>query len=150
MRQNPYSKYKTMEVTTTDPLKLVVLLYDGAISALKRAKEHIGRKDYMSKYKELMKAHDIVFELMACLDKEKGGDVAENLNSLYAYMLSRIMEANNSLDFEILDEIIGLLDNLNESWKELAKRRGIEMNAGGKQPIGSAPAPNNSLNIKSV
>jgi len=118
-----------MEVTTTDPLKLVVLLYDGAITALRRSIEHIEKKDYMAKYKELMRCHDIIWELMASLDKTRGGEVADNLSSLYTYMLGQIMEANNSLDVKIIEEVIALLDNLNEAWRELARRKGISDNS---------------------
>jgi len=128
MPANPYAKYKQMEVTTTDPLKLVVMLYDGAIIALKRAIEHIDNGDYMAKFKQLSKANDIIFELMASLDKDRGGEIATNLQALYTYMLTRIMAANSSLDTSILEEVITLLDNLNGSWKELAKRRGIDAN----------------------
>jgi flagellar protein FliS len=124
-----------MEVSTTDPLKLVVMLYDGAISAIKRAIEHIELKDYMAKHKELMRAHDIIFELMACLDKERGGEVAQNLASLYTYMINRLMDANANLDIKTLNEVIILLTNLNDGWRELSKR-GAEA-----RPAEAATAP---------
>lgn len=138
MQPNPYAQYKQMEVSTTDPLKLVVMLYDGAISAIKRAIEHINRRDMLAKHKELMRAHDIIFELMACLDKERGGEVAQNLQSLYTYMINRLMEANATLNVDILNEVAGLLANLNESWRELARRRGLEPGNDPKPVLGRA------------
>lgn len=134
MQRNPYARYKQMEVTTTDPLKLVVMLYDGAITALRRAIEHIENKDYMSKYKELMRCHDIIWELMASLDKERGGEVASNLSSLYTFMLTKIMEANNTLDVKTLEDVIVLLNNLNDAWRELARRKGV---SDGSKPTGT-------------
>lgn len=129
MRHNPYTKYKQMEVDTTDPLKLVVMLYDGAISSLKLAIGYIEKKEYEAKYKQLDKAQNIIFELMSSLDHERGGEVASNLNSLYTFMVTRIIEANSTLDTGLLQEIIGLLDNLNSAWKELGKQATIRKNA---------------------
>lgn len=129
MRHNPYTKYKQMEVDTTDPLKLVVMLYEGAISSLKLAIDYIEKKEYEAKYKQLNKAQNIIFELMSSLDHERGGEVASNLNSLYTFMVTRIIEANSTLDTGLLQEIIGLLDNLNSAWKELGKQATIRKNA---------------------
>ncbi len=123
MRANPYAKYKQMETNTTDPLKLVIMLYDGAIQALKRSIDLIDKRDYEGKFKQLDKAQNIIFELMACLDHNRGGDVAKNLNSLYTFMITRILEANASLDVNAIAEVIVLLENLNDSWKELGKRK---------------------------
>ncbi|RJO75433.1 MAG: flagellar export chaperone FliS [Myxococcales bacterium] len=127
--KNPYSQYKTMQVTTTDPVKLVVLLYEGSISALKRAKEHIALKNMEAKGKEIMRAHDILFELLSALDHEKGGEIADNLQKLYVYMIRRLLLANGTLDTTILDEVSGLLDNLLSAWRVLAEQRAAQISA---------------------
>ncbi len=125
MVPNPYAKYKQMQVeSTADPVRLIVLLYDGAIKALRVSKEHIKNGNFEGKAKELMRAHDIIFELLSSLDHERGGEIAKNLAALYTYLLKRIMEVNVSLDFAVIDEVIAHMDNLNSSWRELAKQRG--------------------------
>ena len=127
MVSNPYSQYKKMQVTTTDPVKLVVMLYEGAIVALRRAIGHIEKKDYEKKCKELIRAHDIIFELLSSLDREKGGDISANLESLYTYMIRRIMEANASLETGTIEEVIDHLETINDGWRELAKQRGVNL-----------------------
>ena len=121
---NPYAQYKQMQVMTTDPVRLVVMMYEGAIKALRSSIENIQDKRFEAKGKDLLKAHDILFELMSCLDHEKGGDVAKNLAALYTYMIKRILEANVSLDVQIIDEVIRHLETLNEGWRTLADNRG--------------------------
>ena len=140
MAHNPYAQYKKMEVTTNDPVKLVVMLYDGAIVAMRRAIEHIKAKQYEQKCKELMRAHDILFELLACLDREKGGEIATNLEALYSYMLKRILEVNVELDLAKAEEVIRLLNNINEGWRELARRNA----AGQGSDVPSKAAPTTS------
>ncbi len=122
MVANPYNRYKQMQVNTTDPVRLVVMLYEGTILALKRAIGYIEKKDFENKGKELMRAQEILFELMSCLDHEKGGEVSEKLHALYTYMIKRVIEANVSLDITILQETIKHLETINEGWTELAKR----------------------------
>lgn len=139
MAHNPYAQYKKMEVTTNDPVKLVVMLYDGAIVAMRRAVEHIKAKQYELKCKELMRAHDILFELLACLDREKGGEIANNLEALYTYMLRRILEVNMDLDIAKAEEVIRLLSNINDGWRELARRNAAGLTEEVTPRTGDAP-----------
>ena len=129
MTRNPYTQYKQMQVETTDPLRLVVMLYEGAIKALRLAIEYIGRKDYELKGKELMRAHDIIFELLSSLDREAGGEIAKNLESLYVYIIRRILEANASMDVTVIEEVINHLKTLNEAWTELAAQHSSQLAA---------------------
>ena len=122
MVADPYKRYRQVQVDTTNPVRLVVMLYEAAIGALRQAIAAIERRDYERKGKELLRAHDILFELLSCLDHEKGGQVAANLASLYTYMLKRILEANRSLEIPVLEEVIGHLTTLNEGWRQLAEQ----------------------------
>lgn len=117
---NGLQAYQKTAVTTQSKGRLVVMLYEGAIRFVKLAKKEIEAHDYEAKGKYLSKAQDIIFELNAVLDMEAGGEIAQNLRSLYMYMNRRLSEANISLNSEILDEVIALLEELNKSWKAIA------------------------------
>ncbi len=130
--KNPYSQYKEMHITTASPAQLVVMLYDGAISAIKLAIEHINNKDYEAKQKQLNKAQDIILELLNTLDVEQGGEVATNLQRLYVYMNKRLIDGSFKLDISALEEVIQLLDDINASWRQLARQQttGQQMSSG--------------------
>ena len=118
---NGLQAYQNTAVTTQSKGRLVVMLYEGAIRFIKLAQKEIDNRNYEAKGKYLSKAQDIVFELNAVLDMDAGGEIAQNLRSLYMYMNRRLSEANISLDKEILNEVIALLEELNNSWKAIAE-----------------------------
>lgn len=118
---NGLQAYQNIAVTTQSRGRLVVMLYEGAIRFLKLAMKEIDTGDFEAKGKYLSKAQDIIFELNAVLDMDGGGEIAQNLRSLYIYMSRRLSEANVSLDKEILNEVIALLEELNNSWKAIAQ-----------------------------
>ncbi len=74
------------------------MCYEGAIDSLKLAKQKINEKDYEEKAKAIIKAQDIIDELLCSLDLEKGGAIAKNLSSLYNYMLRRILYGDVNKD----------------------------------------------------
>jgi len=96
------------------------MCYEGAIDNLKLAKEKIKEKDYEKKAKSIIKAQDIIEELMCSLDFEKGGEIAGNLSSLYNYMLRRILYGDVNRDISAIDEVIGMLNELMSVWREVA------------------------------
>ena len=118
---NGLQAYQNTAVTTQSKGRLVVMLYEGAIRFIKLAIKAIDARHFEDKGKYLSKAQDIIFELNAVLDMDAGGEIAQNLRSLYMYMNRRISEANVSLDKDILNEVISLLDELNSSWKAIAE-----------------------------
>lgn len=117
---NGVQSYKKTNITTSDPLKLIIICYEGIIDCLKLAKEKIEEKDYEKKTKAVQKAQDIIEELMCSLDLEKGGEVAKNLESLYNYMLRRIFHGDTTKDVGAIDEVIGIFSDLLLAWKEVA------------------------------
>jgi len=97
-----------------------VLLYDGAIKFMKLAVREMEEKNYEAKSKHLIRTQDIINELNAVLDMEAGGEVATNLRRLYLYMGRRLSEANVKNDPNIIQEVITLMNELNQSWKAIA------------------------------
>lgn len=109
-------------VTTATPLQLIVILYDGALSAISAAKGQMQQKKYAEKGRLISKAVGIIEGLRAVLDHERGGEISRNLNDLYEYMKRVLTMANLKNEPEKLDEITRLLNELREAWAILAVR----------------------------
>ena len=117
--RQPHRHYQQAQVETASPTRLVVLLYDGAIRFCSRALEAMQAKDLAAQNTNLIKAQKIVGELMASLNKETGGEVAENLNRVYPYLLEQLVEANIHDRADIVEGVLSLLRILRESWAEV-------------------------------
>ena len=104
-------------VMSADPHKLIALLFDGALIAIAKAKGEIRNKQIAEKGRSISKAIAIIGEgLLSSLDKKAGGELAEQLAGLYAYMVRRLTAANIDNDVAALDEVYGLLGQLKEAW----------------------------------
>ncbi|MCA1924120.1 flagellar export chaperone FliS [Buttiauxella noackiae] len=108
-------------VMSASPHQLIVLLFDGALSALVRARLFMQQGELAAKGEALSKAINIIDNgLKAGLDNEKGGEIAANLSSLYDYMIRRLMLANLRNDVEAIEEVEGLLTNIADAWKQIS------------------------------
>ena len=116
---NGFHAYQETAVTTQNRGRLIVMLYDGAIKFLRQAIVDIGRNDFEAKGKHIARAQDIIYELNTVLDLEKGGQVAQNLRSLYNFMQRHLSQANIRKDTQMLQEVIGMLEELNQSWRAI-------------------------------
>ena len=117
---NGFAAYQDTAVTTQSKGRLIVLLYDGAIKFMKLAIKELEAHDYAEKGRYINRAQDIINELNAVLDVDAGGEVAQNLRSLYLFMSRRLSEANANRDPEMIREVINLMEELNQSWKAIA------------------------------
>ena len=135
MPQSKTQLYQTTEILTADPGRLILLLYDGALAFLAQGKEKLREKDYDAKGCLLMKAHAIVSELLACLNQEEGGEIAQRLKAIYLYMLKRIMDADLHKQEEAIDEVRGHLTSLREAWQQILQRQAT------KVPVARPEAP---------
>ncbi len=107
-------------VNAADPHKLILMLYQGALLAIISAKNQILREETAAKGASISKAITIIDEgLKACLDKNAGGELAQNLSSLYDYMNQRLLIANLKNDTDILDEVSQLLAELKGAWESI-------------------------------
>lgn len=114
--------YRETSINTSSPIRLVVMLYEGAIRFLKQAKEDTLRKDVTAKCHSVDRAMAIIHHLQDTLDYDKGGVVSFDLDRLYTYIATRIFEGSAKLDIAAFDEAIKLLTMLLSSWEELAKQ----------------------------
>jgi flagellar secretion chaperone FliS len=118
--------YKRVSVDTGvaggDPHDLVLMLYDGAISAARQALGHMQAGRIAEKAAALSKATRIVDEgLKISLDKTAGGQLAQRLSDLYEYMTMRLLQANLRNDVSGLTEVLALLEDLRGAWAQIRK-----------------------------
>lgn len=121
---NPYAQYKNTQIQTATPGQLILLLYEGGIKFCKLAKVSIEENNIMNANNYIIKAQDIVSELMNSLDMKSGIDIANNLYSLYDYMLTKLIDANLKKNIDDLEEVQKLLEELRDSWKIAVKNTG--------------------------
>src|SRR4026209_1052390 len=98
MQNNRPNPYQNVAVQTSSPTKLVVMLYEGAIRFIREGVAAIEAKNLEGKRQSLDRAVAIVQHLNSTLDMERGGAVAVDLNRLYIYITSRIVEGSMKLE----------------------------------------------------
>lgn len=113
---NPYNKYikqyQTNNITTATPEKLMILLFDGAIQFLMKAKTAINENNYQERAINIDGARKIIRELMRTIDLENGNDVSKQLFKLYNRMAMNLIKANVQRNTEKVDEVIEDLKNI--------------------------------------
>ncbi|MGV3741038.1 MAG: flagellar export chaperone FliS [Burkholderiaceae bacterium] len=128
---NAYTKVSVETgVLAASPHKLIVMLFDGAISSLVTAQIHLKAGNIAEKGQSISKAISIIDDgLRASLDKKVGGEIALSLDSLYEYMGKQLLQANLRNDLEKLEEVQALLNDLKGAWLAI-------------EPTIEAPVPN--------
>jgi len=117
--QNAYNAYKQNSVTTASPGELTLMLYNGCLKFMHQAKKGILEKNIEMKNTNLIKAQNIITELMSTLNMDLA--VSNEMMPLYDYMNRRLMEANIKSDPSIIDEVEGLVVEFRDTWKEVIK-----------------------------
>ena len=120
---NYQNAYKKASVNTLDQTKLIIMLYDGAIKNASFAVEHMKSGQIEKVHDCLIKTKNIVPELMATLNMDRGGDIANNLQSLYSYMFSQLIEANMNKKTEPVVVVIDLLKELRAAWTQINSKK---------------------------
>jgi flagellar protein FliS len=119
MKTKKTDSYKRSQVETADQLSLILMLYDRAILLLEKAKNEISEKNYEEKHHYLTKASNIVYELLASLDIDKGGEIADSLSRLYRFVIREILDTDTNLNIKALDMAITTLSELRTSWEDI-------------------------------
>ncbi|MCC6207692.1 MAG: flagellar export chaperone FliS [Gammaproteobacteria bacterium] len=103
-------------VEDATPHRLIQMLIDGALDKIAAARGFMERGDIAQKGAHISWAVSIIDGLRISLDKSVGGEVAQNLDDLYNYMMARLTEANLKNDASYLNEVAGLLRQIKEGW----------------------------------
>lgn len=107
------------ELACADPHKVIQILMRGFLERLAKAKGAIERKNLEEKSKHLASCIAILSSLRISLNFEEGGDISENLNSLYDYMTGRLVDAGKFISIEPIDEVAQLMITLKEGWERI-------------------------------
>lgn len=116
-------------VVAASPIKLTIMLYEGAVSACIHAVNAMHQEDYARKGEYLSKAILIIDSgLRASLDKKVGGEIAQSLEALYLYMTESLMMANARMQVDKVTEVQSLLMELKSAW-EAIEHKAVEASA---------------------
>lgn len=111
-----------VQVNEADPHRLIQMLMQGGLDRIAQARGAMERQAYAEKGMLIGKAISIVGGLRDVLDKQAGGELAENLDRLYEFMTIRLFEASRHNDVSKLDEVARLLAEVKEGWDGIAGR----------------------------
>ena len=125
---NPYNKYikqyQAYNITTASPEKLMIMLFDGAIQFLQKAKIAIEEKN-LNERSNITMARNIIRELMRTIDLENGNDVSKSLFNLYGKIANNLIKANVTRNAKLIDD--ALEDLMNIRW---GFQKAIEIQSG--------------------
>jgi flagellar secretion chaperone FliS len=118
---NAYNVYKNNSVNYASKEQLLLMLVDGAVKFAKIGRQAILDNDAKKAHENIVKAENIIYELMVTLDVEKGGDWAKALMQVYDYIVSELTQANIRKDVKIMDEVIPLIEDVRDTWEQAYK-----------------------------
>src|SRR5580692_10373109 len=101
---NQLSVYQQTSIQTASGSKLVVMLYEGAIRFLSRAADDIRNRDLVSKARSVNRAMAIIQHLQLTLDSQKSRNMAQELDRIYSYTISRVLEGSTKLNVSAIEE----------------------------------------------
>ena len=119
MAMNATAAYKDSKILTASPAELTLLLYEGAIKFGNLAVYAIENKDYSKANLNVIKAEKIITELRATLNHDY--PVAESFERVYEHVYNRFVEGNIKKNVEILEEAIGYIREMRDTWKEVMR-----------------------------
>ena len=118
-----YQVYQANQVEGAGPLGLVLLSYEALYKALGRTRVAIQISDMVGEAEQTNRAMEAIIELATNLNVEEGGQLAESLASLYAYMMNRLTEGLCSCSTQHIDEVMALTQELREGWMLLSAQQ---------------------------
>ncbi|WP_215535390.1 flagellar export chaperone FliS [Borreliella bavariensis] len=117
--------YKQTQINTSNPLSILIMLYDKAIQDLKVAKELIKDENWQNKItanEKIFHAQEIITELMSTLNFEQGGNISTNLLSIYSFLNKELENVLLKKEIHKIDNVIKQLQELSFTWKKLRKK----------------------------
>ena len=116
---NAYVQYNNSKILTASPAELTLMLYEGAIKFCNIAETAIDQKDIQKAHVNIVKTQKIVDYLRQTLDMKY--PVAKDFDNIYVYLEVRLVQANIKKDREILEECLGHLRSVRDTWKEVMR-----------------------------
>ena len=131
--------YDNINTLGLSQLDLVLKVYEGAISSFKVAAELYKAGNSMKGYEQLEKSKRFITHLYTTLDPDKGGEIAEKLGKIYAFLLNQTNLAQTTKELKIIDDNIAILGNIREGWLFLKQQQKGSPPADVNVPTGGTP-----------
>lgn len=144
------AKYRTQQVMTASPAKLVFMLYDKAILSLREAIAAIEKGEIEARWKANRRAIEILENVWSMLDTDKGGEIAQSLDKLLMTALMRLPDVDIQNDPKAAEDVIRILEPLRDAWREIAMKGVPAGDAAGGQASAPAPQPTQERTIVSA
>lgn len=116
------NQYKQTEVNTASKEQILLILYDGAIKFLHKAKLAFESNNIQEIHTNITKAQRIITEFQSTLDMERGGKFAKEMFNLYEYLNNKLFEANIDKRTDFIDDVLRHLTELRDTWREAIKQ----------------------------
>ena len=116
---NAYDQYKENSIYTASPEELTFMLYNGLVKFLMQAQMGMNEKNIEKTNNCIIKAQNIINEFRCTLDMKY--DVSKQLDKIYEYMNSRLLDANLKKDVDIIEEVLGFARELRNTWEQAMK-----------------------------
>ena len=118
------SAYKNTSIKTASQGTLILMLYDEGIRKIEASiklidVEKVPPSSIEKINNNIIKAQEIITELMASLNTEKGGQIASNLMAIYSYFYQQLLQANIKKDPAILKDILNMMKDLRSAWQDV-------------------------------
>jgi len=136
-KYNPVDAYKEIKIKTASQGELILMLYDEAIKQIDIAIDSLSTKTkHLDRINNaIIKAQDIITELMVSLDFDRGGGLAKNLFSLYMFFNQQLLNANIKKSVEPLKHVKKLMGELRSSWRSAVEKVGKENDSLGSEGV---------------
>ncbi len=119
-----YTAYANNRIMTASPAELTLMLYEGAIKFCNIAIAAIEKRDIEKAHNNIVKVENIITEFQSTLDHKY--PVAKDFDNVYSYLQERLLEANLKKDKEVLEEILGHLRTMRDTWKEIMQKANVD------------------------
>lgn len=116
---NAYNQYKENSINTASPEDLTLMLYNGLVKFIMRGIDSIEKRNMQDAHTNIVKAENIITEFMRTLDMNY--EISQSLDSIYDYLLMRLVDANLAKDKVILEEVLGFAKILRDTWEQAMK-----------------------------
>ena len=126
---NPYKTYEQNAVTTASAGELTIMLYNGCLKFIKKAKQAIEKNNIEERNTNIQKAQNIIRELMVTLNMDY--EVSKNMMALYDFIIQSLLEANIKNDLKKLEEAEQIVVDFRDTWKQVIQLNRQKQQNGG-------------------
>lgn len=119
LMKNPHDTYREQGVLTAGPMELILMLYNGLRKNMVQARRAMERPDPAQAHAHLIKAQNIVSELINSLDM--GFGISRDLLALYDFMLNQLVEINVTKNPASVEPLLEIVDTLREAWQQAGR-----------------------------